>query len=146
MSFHQPSGATPTSSSSSTTDSLDEPKSSSGGSSFTVVFALLIALGAGGASGWLYTQNEAQKKVLLDAQQSIAELENRLSATDEEMGQSAVALQVKVTELGEKADQLWEQMDKLWASAWRRNQSEIKTLRQKVDNQSGDLSKQFSRC
>ena len=143
VSFHQAAGSVPKGKTSTQATSSDE-KSSSSGSSFTVVLALLLALGASGASGWLYMQNETQKMQFADAQQRIVELENRLLASDEEMGQSAAALQVRVTELTEKADQLWEQMDKLWASAWRRNQADIKTLTQKVDNQSGDLSKQFS--
>jgi predicted nucleic acid-binding Zn-ribbon protein len=143
VSFHQPVGNSSKGKESAPL-SDDSNDGRSGGSSFTVVLALLLALGASGASGWLYMQNEAQKKQFANAQQRIVELENRLLASDEEMGQSAAALQVRVTELTEKSDQLWEQMDKLWASAWRRNQSEIKKLTQKVDNQSGDLNKQFS--
>lgn len=150
MSFHQPTGnapkggKTPTPPKGNDKDTDSRRDSSAGGASFTVILALLLALGASGASGWLYLQNEAQKRQFADAQQRIVELENRLLASDEEMGQSAAALQVRVTELTEKANQLWDQMDKLWASAWRRNQSDIKKLTQKVDNQSGDLNKQFS--
>jgi predicted nucleic acid-binding Zn-ribbon protein len=143
VSFHQPAGNAPKGKTTTSPMSSDEQKSS-GGSSFTVVLAFLLALGASGASGWLYMQNEEQKKQFADAQNRIAELENRLLASDEEMGQSAAAIQVRVTELTEKTDQLWEQMDKLWASAWRRNQADIKKLTQTVDNQSGDLGKQFS--
>ncbi|MDU0354360.1 hypothetical protein RS130_10835 [Paraglaciecola aquimarina] len=69
-----------------------------------------------------------QHKVLLQAQDRITELENRLSATGEEMDQSTVALGVQVKELSAKTKELWDQMDKLWASAWRRNQADIKTL------------------
>jgi predicted nucleic acid-binding Zn-ribbon protein len=143
VSFHQATGSEPKGKTPTPPQSSDG-KNRSGGSSFTVTLALLLALGASGASGWLYMQNEAQKMQFADAQQRIVELENRLLASDEEMGQSAAALQVRVTELSEKAEQLWEQMDKLWASAWRRNQADIKKLTQKVDNQSGDLNKQFS--
>lgn len=48
------------------------------------------------------------------------------------MGNSTVALQVKVNELANRAEELWDQMDKLWASAWRRNQKDIKELNQKL--------------
>jgi chromosome segregation ATPase len=66
--------------------------------------------------------------VLQQAQNRITELESRLSATGENMDQSAAALQVKVSELSKKTEHLWSEMDKLWASAWRRNQSEIGDL------------------
>jgi chromosome segregation ATPase len=72
--------------------------------------------------------------VLNQAQQRITDLERRLSATGEEMDQSAVALQVKVSELTQKTNELWEQMDKLWASAWRRNQSDIADLSKVVNS------------
>lgn len=84
---------------------------------------LLTAVVAGGA----YWSSE-QYKVLQQAQARISDLENRLSATGEEMGQSTVALGVQVKELSAKTQELWDQMDKLWASAWRRNQADIKTI------------------
>ena len=69
------------------------------------------------------------------------QLENKLSATGEEIGESTVALQVKVTELSNKTNELWEQMDKLWASAWRRNQKEIADLGDRVGNVQTALNK-----
>ena len=95
---------------------------------FAVLFLLVIIVGA--ASYW----SNLQYKSGLAAQARITELERRLSATGAEMDQSAIALQVKVTELSEKTSQLWEQMDKLWASAWRRNQEEIKGLSRNLKN------------
>ncbi|WP_299074873.1 hypothetical protein [uncultured Paraglaciecola sp.] len=90
------------------------------------LFFLVVIIGA--ASYWSFEQY----KVLLHAQNRITELENRLSATGEDMDQSAAALQVKVSELSAKTEDLWGQMDKLWASAWRRNQSEIGDLNKTV--------------
>lgn len=104
-------------------------KPASGGFPTLAFFAFLVAAGASAASYWLYEQTRQQSLSLQNAEQRIKELERRLSATGEEMDQSAVALQVKVTELTERSEELWDQMDKLWASAWRRNQSEIKDLR-----------------
>ncbi|WP_026377167.1 hypothetical protein [Aestuariibacter salexigens] len=92
------------------------------------VLALLLAFMACGAAGYLYHLNTQQQQMLVSAQERITDLERRLSATGEEMGESTVALQVKVKELSAKSDELWEQMDKLWASAWRRNQKEISDL------------------
>lgn len=125
-------------------DSDSSKGKSSGASSFLVFLVFLIAAGASGASYWLYEQKLQQDKALNDAEQRILELERRLSATGEEMDQSAVALQVKVTELSEKTETLWGEMDKLWASAWRKNQSEIKALDKSVKVQGSNLSKQFS--
>lgn len=75
-----------------------------------------------------------QQQQLIDKSEArLAALEGRLSTTDESLSQSSVAMQLRLVELKERTDELWTQMDKLWASAWRRNQTELK-----------DLSKQFS--
>ncbi len=123
-------------------DAMVQPKSKSTVSflSFAHVNLILIII-ALGAIVWLFKYNQEQKLVLESAQNRIAELENRLSATGEEMDQSALALQVKVTELAKKADELWTQMDKLWASAWRRNQSEIKKLEDTTESIKGSVTK-----
>ncbi|NVK56558.1 MAG: hypothetical protein HWE26_13170 [Alteromonadaceae bacterium] len=111
-----------------------EPQKSSGGGSGSgwAVFALLVAIAGCGAAGYLFTVTQTQQDALLSASNRIQQLENKLSATGEEMGESTVALQVKVTELTNKSAELWEQMDKLWASAWRRNQKEIADLTDRV--------------
>ncbi|MCC2614659.1 hypothetical protein LJ739_00205 [Aestuariibacter halophilus] len=127
------------------TSDAPEPKSSGGKG--LAVFSLLVALGACGASGYLFHQNQQQLAAAKAAEQRIEDLEQRLSATGEELDQSAVALQVKVKELVDKTGELWEQMDKLWASAWRRNQSEIAELRTQLGDQSqlnNTLKKQLS--
>lgn len=94
----------------------------------TATLAVLLACVASGAAYYLYDQSLKQASTIASAENRILQLERKLSATDEEMGESTVALQVKVTELSEKTGELWEQMDKLWASAWRRNQKEIADL------------------
>ena len=99
-----------------------------------VICTLLIALIAAGASGFLYYTQQQSQIALDSATTRILELENRLSATGEEMGNSTVALQVKVGELANRAEELWGQMDKLWASAWRRNQKDIKDLSKVVED------------
>lgn len=93
------------------------------------------------ACGYLFWLSQEQSRVLADNENRIVSLENKLSATGEEMGNSTVALQVKVTELSNRAEQLWEQMDKLWASAWRRNQQEIKSLEGNLGNFQKDVNK-----
>ena len=125
---------------SSTTPPSDSKSPRSGASTVFVVIALLIALGGLGGCYYLYTLLQQQQAVALDAESRLAELERKLSATDEEMGESTVALQVKVNELSEKSQELWEQMDKLWASAWRRNQKEITDLNDKVNGMEKSLT------
>lgn len=116
----------------------------SGASILLVIIALLLALGSMGGCYYLYTLHQQQQVVALETESRIAELERKLSATDEEMGESTVALQVKVNELAEKSKELWEQMDKLWASAWRRNQKEITDLGAKVNTMQKDLKGSIS--
>ena len=124
-----------------TIDTSPQDNKSPSGSSpswFSLIFLLLLVVG--GAAYWSYLQH----KVMIVAQSRITELENRLSATGEELDQSAVALQVKVTELSTKTNDLWEQMDKLWASAWRRNQADIKDLSNELRKKSAGLDKKLS--
>jgi hypothetical protein len=101
-----------------------------------IIFIYLFIAGAG---YWLYQENIKTNAIIASAEQRIADLEHQLSATGEEMGESAVEMKVRIETLGKTSDKLWEEMDKLWASAWRRNQSEIKTL-QKDNKLLTDLS------
>ena len=93
----------------------------------------LMVLGALIAGGyWAFQQDIKREQALISAENRIIELERQLSATDEEMGESTVAMRAKLEGLIEKTDKLWGEMDKLWASAWRKNQSQIKELRSKT--------------
>lgn len=122
---------------SSTKASAVETKNKNG---LTIV-AFIVAAIACTASGYLYSLHTAQENLLAENEVRIKALEDKLSATGEEMGNSTVALQVKITELSATAKELWEQMDKLWASAWRRNQQEIKTLSANFKNLQQDTNK-----
>ena len=102
-----------------------KPASSSMLSKFST---LLIYVLIGGAAYWAYQQNIKMNEIINSAEQRIASLEHQLSATGEEMGESAIEMKVRIETLGKTSDKLWEEMDKLWASAWRKNQSQIKTL------------------
>lgn len=94
-----------------------------------MVFSTLVLYGALAAGGYFaYQEDIKNKAALAQAEARIVELERQLSATGEEMGESTVAIKVKLEGLIKKTDKLWQEMDKLWASAWRRNQSEIKAL------------------
>ena len=113
----------------------------SGGNSIWLALVALIALAGLGGCYYLYTLLQQQQAVAEQAEARIVQLERKLSATGEEIGESTVALQVKVTELSNKTNELWEQMDKLWASAWRRNQKEIEDLGDRVTNVQTGLEK-----
>lgn len=138
--------ATPTTSPSTprSTPPSQPPSSNGGGNGIWVTLVAVIALAACGGCYYLYTLLEQQKVVADQAEKRIMQLENKLSATGEEIGESTVALQVKVTELSNKTNELWEQMDKLWASAWRRNQKEIADLGDRVGNVQTALNKNVS--
>ncbi|MGB1199780.1 MAG: hypothetical protein ACPG46_12080 [Thalassotalea sp.] len=101
-------------------------------SSFANKFALsLVYIALAGASYWFYLENAKLKEQQINADQRIEQLEQQLSATGDEMGESTIALKIKLEALTEKSNELWSEMDKLWASAWRKNQSQIKELRSK---------------
>ncbi|GAC14426.1 hypothetical protein [Aliiglaciecola lipolytica] len=114
-----------------------------GVSGFWLILVFIIAVGACGASYWLYQQKVQSDLALDNAISRVSELERRLSATGEEMDQSAGALRVTVSELTEKTDELWAQMDKLWASAWRRNQADITQLSDSVKQQNRETLKKL---
>lgn len=123
------------------------PVAAKGGASGVVITLLVFLILAGfGFSYWLYQEQTKLVSNLSSAQARILDLEQQLSATGEEMGESTVAIQAKVKQLDAKSKELWDQMDKLWASAWRRNQSEIKGLTGKIDGLSSsdkELDKQL---
>ncbi|MFC3120031.1 hypothetical protein [Agaribacter flavus] len=108
---------------------------------FLVGGLMLLTVAALGASTYLYLELDKANKTIADSAARILSVENQLSATGEEIGNSTVALQVKVGELTEKSNELWDQMDKLWASAWRRNQQEIKSLQSSVKTFQTDVNK-----
>ena len=92
-------------------------------------FTFIIYLVLAGASWFFYQENIKLQALISNSEQRIQQLENQLSATGEEMGESTIALKVKLEAISEKTEKLWGEMDKLWASAWRKNQTEIKALR-----------------
>ncbi len=97
-------------------------------SGFSVFLLLFILTGGAFGGWWLYQQDSINRELIEASEKRIQELENQLSATGEEMGESAGAMRARLTILTEKTDELWKQMDKLWASAWRKNQTDIKKL------------------
>ena len=93
------------------------------------LFTFIIYLALGATSWFFYQESLKLQQLVHHSEQRIQQLENQLSATGEEMGESTIALKVKLEAISEKTEKLWGEMDKLWASAWRKNQTEIKALR-----------------
>lgn len=116
-------------------------KSETSQSSGSTVFANVVAIGALGLAGYLFYIQQQTSFLLENSSERIQILENRLSTTGEEIGNSTVELQVRVGELTEKTETLWEQMDKLWASAWRRNQQEIQAATSSIKNLQRETNK-----
>lgn len=118
---------------------MDAPAGGGASSGLVWLLFLLVLVVAGGA-GYLYSE-------LLKSNDRITTLEARLSEAGESMDQSSATIGLRLKELTDKTNQLWEQMDKLWASAWRRNQSEIATLRddiKDINKQSGAFKSSLS--
>jgi len=109
-----------------------KPIKQSGSSTLSKLSTLLIYILITGAGYWVYLQDIKTTDIINSAEQRIAGLERQLSATGEEMGESAVEMKVRLETLGKTSDKLWQEMDKLWASAWRRNQSQIKKLQKET--------------
>jgi len=132
--YGAPDDTASTSSSTTETQSSTAQHAKSSGSPMTTILLFLLVLAGFGGSYFLYMQQQQLTNTLIQAQNRIQDLENQLSATGEEMGESAVVIQAKVSALDAKSKELWRQMDKLWASAWRRNQSDIKVINQQLES------------
>lgn len=98
-----------------------------------IVISLVVAAVACAWAWQLQQEMRHAEGVLAQYESRIADLEDRLSDTDEGMNQSATALAVKIKEL-------YSEVDKLWASAWRRNKAAIEELEKSVKSQSGQLA------
>ena len=110
----------------------------SGGSALAVL-ALLLAAGAAGFNGWLYTQLSAAENRAADAETRLTELESLLAVTGDESEQSLAALQVKLKTLGDAQAEADSEIRKLWGVANDRNKKALSE--QKVAL--GRLEKQF---
>lgn len=85
------------------------------------IVALLLAFSAAGAAAFLFRDTQELQRTLEQSNLRIADLEGRLSTTDDSVNQSSEAMQVKLKDLAGE-------VDKLWASAWRKNGARIDEL------------------
>lgn len=120
----------------------EQPPATKGGNTLLALF-MIVVTGAAGYSSWWFYQNDLKTQAFIKSSElRIVELENQLSVTGEEMGESTGAMKVRLEKLTIRTEELWGQMDKLWASAWRKNQADIATLNSKVVVQTGKVTKQ----
>lgn len=96
----------------------------SGGAGRTVGLVLLAMLLAGwsGWQQWLLLQSEQQ---LAGYERRVADLEQRLSMTDESVSESSVTMQVKLKELDSE-------IRKLWDNVWKRSRAQLEDHEQRL--------------
>lgn len=107
------------------------------------LFITLALLGAGAACAWawqLQQQLQQSQTALQGYVQRIADLEDRLSDTDEGLSNNTATMAVKIKEVTAKADKNFSEIDKLWASAWRKNKAKIADLEKKSAGQVKQLT------
>lgn len=78
--------------------------------------ALLIALLASAASGYIFWQFTLSQKVVSEQQERLVELENKLLLSDDESTQSLTALTANVKGLDKNVGVAMSEVDKLWAT------------------------------
>jgi chromosome segregation ATPase len=98
-----------------------------------ICLSLVVAAVACAWAWQLQMELDGAAMVQEDYELRIADLEDRLSDTDEGMNQSSAAMSVKIKEL-------YSEVDKLWASAWRRNKAKIEALEKSGTAQGGQLA------
>ena len=98
-------------------DDYDEPAPAGGNSAIVYVLAV-VAAGLLGWVGWQQMQLGDTRAVLAASQARIADLEQRLSVTDESVNQSSVSMQVKIKDLDGE-------IRKLWDNVWKKNQETL---------------------
>jgi DNA repair exonuclease SbcCD ATPase subunit len=115
-----------------------ERRANAGGGSglWSRLFITVSLVVAAVACAWAWQlQQELNRSTAaqLDYESRIADLEDRLSDTDEGMNQSSAAMAVKIKEL-------YSEVDKLWASAWRKNKAKIAALEKSSAAQGSQLA------
>ena len=104
--------------------------SGTGGAGFLARLFICISLVvAAVACAWAWQLQQSldgSAALLANYETRIADLEARLSDTDEGLNESSAAMAVKIKEL-------YSEVDKLWASAWRRNKAKIADLEKARD-------------
>ena len=120
------------------------PSGGSGGGAgvWARLFITLSLVVAATACAWAWQLQEQLKQsanVQRDYAARIADLEDRLSDTDEGLSQNTATMAVKIKEVTARAEDNFKEIDKLWASAWRKNKAKIAALEKSSASHSSQL-------
>ncbi len=119
------------------------PPSGGGAGVWARLFIALALIGAGVACAWawqLQQQLQQSQVALQEYAQRTADLEDRLSDTDEGLSNNTATMAVKIKEVTAMAEKNFSEIDKLWASAWRKNKAKIAALEKGSASQSKQLT------
>ena len=112
----------------------------SSGSLGLTLFALLIALLALGACGYLYTLLQGAESQSVQANARLAELESKLAVTGDESAQSVTALQVRIKALANEQADANSEIKKLWGVANDRNKKALAAQEKSLKSLTSKLS------
>ncbi len=106
-----------------------------GGVSTTIlVFVVLVLLATAGLSVFLYQNLSLAEQSIDEYELRIADLERRLSVTDESMSESSVAMKVKVRELDSE-------IRKLWDNVWKKAKKDLAKHEARLNQQQQSIAK-----
>ena len=116
-----------------TAQSAPQSSVSSGTPVMTIILCLFVVL-LSGAAAYLYLQTEnlsAERDALA---QRIADIESKLSVTDESLSQSGAAMQSVLKDHSDQLELHFSEIDKLWAVTNKRNKNWIEELQRGQKN------------
>ncbi len=120
----------------------DEPAASGSGGNGAIVYLLaVVAAGLLGWCGWQQLQLGDTRSVLAASQARIADLEQRLSVTDESVNQSSVSMQVKIKDLDGEIRKLWDNVQKKNEQTLAAHQSQLAALDKSVKAVQAEVTK-----
>ena len=113
------------------------PEVAAGGSSTSLKVTLAVVTIAlimtAVLAGFLQQRLKQAEKTIQLTEARVADLENRLSVTDESMGESAAAMKVKLRELDTE-------IRKLWDNVWKKSKQRLAALETKQQSHSKSLN------
>lgn len=120
-------------------EEYEEPAAA--GNSATVYVLAVVAAGLLGWSGWQQLQLGDARSEMAASQARIANLEQRLSVTDESVNQSSVSMQVKIKDLDSEVRKLWDNVQKKNQETLAAHQSQLAALDKSVKAAQAEVAK-----
>lgn len=114
------------------------PDVQSGGASstslkITLAFVVVVLVLTAVLAGFLQQRLKAAEQTLQRTEARVAELESRLSVTDESMGESSQAMKVKLREIDSE-------VRKLWDNVWKKTKQRLATMESKQQSHGKSLN------